>query len=317
MIGLRDSVTGDTLCDTREPILLESIEFPETVISMAIEPESTDDRKKLARRWRCSASRIPRSAPRENEETGQTLISGMGELHLEVIQHRLLRDFNLNVKVHKPRVSYRETVERTVEVTGECNRMIQGVQHAAKVRIRVEPFAKGIASGDGHAMSLDHGLPNEMLSVVLEELESAGQGGGVLGFPLMRLKATVLGGEVGETGISEIAFRTAANHAFDTALREAEAGAVGADHAAGNQHARRARGRPGGRPAAAPRDHPPHRVPRHQHRAARRSPAGEPVRLLQRDAQPEPGPGQLLDGAERLRAGAAGGAAEVSGRDVI
>ena len=145
----------------------------------------------------------------------------MGELHLEVIQHRLLRDFNLNVKVHKPRVSYRETVERTVEVTGECNRMIQGVQHAAKVRIRLEPFAKGV-----HPVTvtnvLDHGLPSEMLSVVLEELESAGQGGGVLGFPLMRLKATVLGGEVGESGLSEIAFRTATNHAFDTALREAK-----------------------------------------------------------------------------------------------
>src|SRR3972149_5589583 len=157
----------------------------------------------------------------ENPETGQTIISGMGELHLEGIQHRLLRDFSLNVKVHKPRVSDRETVERMVEVTGECNRLIQGVQHAAKVRIRLEPFAKGI-----HPVMvtnvLDHGLSSEMLSVVLEELESAGQGGGVIGFPLMRLKATVLGGEVGEAGVSEIAFRTATNHAFDTALREAK-----------------------------------------------------------------------------------------------
>jgi elongation factor G len=221
VIGLRESVTGDTLCDSREPILLESIEFPETVISMAIEPESTEDRKKLGQTLDMLRKQDPTFRAAENEETGQTLISGMGELHLEVIQHRLLRDFNLNVKVHKPRVSYRETVERTVEVTGECNRMIQGEQHAAKVRIRVAPFAKGL-----HPVtvtnSLDHGLPGEMLSVVLEELESAGQGGGVLGFPLMRLKATVLGGEVGESGISEIAFRTATNHAFDTALREAK-----------------------------------------------------------------------------------------------
>ncbi len=225
VIGLRDSITGDTLCDTREPILLESIEFPETVISMAIEPESTDDRKKLGATLDMLRKQDPTFRASENPETGQTIISGMGELHLEVIQHRLLRDFNLNVKVHKPRVSYRETVERMVEVTGECNRMIQGVQHAAKVRIRLEPFAKGI-----HPVTvtnvLDYnsnaGLPSEMLSVVLEELESAGQGGGVIGFPLMRLKATVLGGEVGEAGLSEIAFRTAANHAFDTALREAK-----------------------------------------------------------------------------------------------
>ncbi|MEX2091098.1 MAG: elongation factor G [Pirellulales bacterium] len=221
VIGLRDSITGDTLCDTREPILLESIEFPETVISRAIEPESTEDRKKLGETLILLRKQDPTFRASENEETGQTIISGMGELHLEVIEHRLLRDFNLRVKVHKPRVSYRETVERMVEVTGESNRMIQGVQHAAKVRIRLEPFAKGI-----HPVTvtnaLDHGLPNEMLSVVLEELESAGQGGGVIGFPLMRLKATVLGGQVGESGLSEIAFRTAANHAFDTALREAK-----------------------------------------------------------------------------------------------
>ena len=199
VIGLRDSITGDTLCDTREPILLESIEFPETVISMAIEPESTDDRKKLGETLAMLRKQDPTFRAEENEETGQTLISGMGELHLEVIQHRLQRDFNLNVKVHKPRVSYRETIERMVEVTGECNRVIQGVQHAAKVRIRVEPFAKGLQPVTV-TNSLDHGLPSEMLTVVLEELESAGQGGGVLGFPLMRIKATVLGGASGGDG---------------------------------------------------------------------------------------------------------------------
>jgi elongation factor G len=124
------------------------------------------------------------------------------------------------VKVHKPRVSYRETIERAAEATGEVNRVIQGVQHAAKVRIRLEPFAKGVAPVTVTNV-LDHGLPNDMLNVVLEELESAGQGGGLLGFPLMRIKATVLGGVVAESGPSEIAFRTATNQAFDQALRAA------------------------------------------------------------------------------------------------
>jgi elongation factor G len=220
VIGLRDSITGDTLCDSREPILLASIEFPETVISMAIEPESTDDRKKLSETLTMLRKQDPTFRAAENPETGQTLISGMGELHLEVIQHRLLRDFRLNVKVHKPRVSYRETVPRPADATGECSRMIQGVHHAAKVRVRVEPFEKGIAPVTVTNV-LDHGLPAEMLNVVLEELENAGQGGGLLGFPLMRLKATVLGGEVAETGPSEIAFRTATNQAFDAALRAA------------------------------------------------------------------------------------------------
>ncbi len=220
VIGLRDSITGDTLCDTREPILLASIEFPETVISMAIEAESTEDRKKLAETLAMLRKQDPTFRAEENPETGQTLISGMGELHLEVIQHRLLRDFRLNVKVHKPRVSYRETVARSAEAVGECSRMIQGAQHAAKVRVRVEPFEKGFGPVTVTNV-LEHGLPSEMLGVVLEELESAGQGGGLLGFPLMRLKATVLGGEVAETGPSEIAFRTATNHAFDQALRAA------------------------------------------------------------------------------------------------
>jgi elongation factor G len=217
---LRDSITGDTVCDTREPILLASIEFPETVISMSIEPESTEDRKKLADTLTMLRKQDPTFRADENPETGQTLISGMGELHLEVVQHKLLRDFKLNVKVHKPRVSYRETVAKAAEVVGESSRMIQGTLHAAKVRIRLEPFEKSVGPLTV-TNALDHGLPSEILNVVLEELESAGQGGGLLGFPLMRLKATVLGGEVGEAGLSEIAFRTAANHAFDQALRAA------------------------------------------------------------------------------------------------
>jgi len=218
IIGLRDSVTGDTLCDTRSPILLESIDFPETVISMAIEPESTADKKKLADALNMLRKQDPTFTAAENEETGQTLISGMGELHLEVIQHRLQRDFKLNVKVHHPRVSYRETIRDPVEVAGECNRLINGVQHRAKIHLRMEPWGTpGVVVGN----SLDHGLPPEMLAVVLEELETAGQSGGVLGFPLMRIKVQVLSGEMHETDSSEIAFRTAASLAFDTALREA------------------------------------------------------------------------------------------------
>jgi elongation factor G len=166
VIGLRDSITGDTLCDTREPIRLASIEFPETVISMAIEPESTDDRKKLSDTLEMLRKQDPTFRAAENPETGQTLISGMGELHLEVIQHRLLRDFRLNVKVHKPRVSYRETVEKAAEATGESSRVIQGVQHAAKVRLRIEPFEKGLAPVTVTNV-LEHGLPSEMLNVIL------------------------------------------------------------------------------------------------------------------------------------------------------
>jgi elongation factor G len=219
VIGLRGSVTGDTLCDTREPILLESIDFPETVISMAIEPESTADKKKLSETLDMLRKQDPTFTASENEETGQTLISGMGELHLEVIQHRLQRDFKLNVKVHQPRVSYRETVARAAEVDGECHRLINGVMHTGKVRLRVEPWPNTQEVVVTNLLS--HGLPNEYLTVVLEELENAGQGGGVLGFPLMRVKVTLLSGQVHETESSDIAFRTAANLGFDAGLRAA------------------------------------------------------------------------------------------------
>ncbi len=118
VIGLRDSITGDTLCDTREPILLASIEFPGDGHLDGDRAESTEDRKKLAETLTMLRKQDPTFRAEENAETGQTLISGMGELHLEVIQHRLLRDFRLNVKVHKPRVSYRETIARSAEAVG-------------------------------------------------------------------------------------------------------------------------------------------------------------------------------------------------------
>ena len=230
LLGLRESVTGDTLCDTRSPILLESIEFPDTVISMAIEAQNSEEKKKLSGVLDMLRKQDPTFRAEESEETGQTLISGMGELHLEVIQHRLARDFGLNVKVHQPRVSYRESVASKVDVTGECHRNINGVQHTAAVRLRVEPFtptgplahvAPPVVVSIDPAATTTGGLTDEWLEIVMEELDNAAGGGGTLGFPLMRLKVTVLGGEVHETDSTDIAFRAAASLAFDKGLREA------------------------------------------------------------------------------------------------
>jgi len=251
IVGLRHSITGDTLCTVQEPILLESIAFPETVISMAIEPESSTERKKLADVLEMMKRQDPTFRARENEDTGQTLISGMGELHLEVIKHRLLRDFRLNVRVHKPRVSYRETIERAVEVTGECHRNVGGQMLSARLRIRMEPFGKGVkktgtgsephpagtaksASNEAPVPVFSQGakpvvvaigpgvnLPEEFLAPAVEVLSETGEGGGLLGFPLMHVKITVLGGEVHETGSNELAFRYAAGDAFEKALRAA------------------------------------------------------------------------------------------------
>ncbi|HEY4760776.1 MAG TPA: elongation factor G, partial [Thermoguttaceae bacterium] len=220
VVGLRYSVTGDTLCDSHDPILLESITFPETVISMAIEPETSTERKKLADVLEMMKRQDPTFRARENEETGQTLISGMGELHLEVIKHRLLRDFKLDVRVHKPRVSYRETIEKAVEVTGECHRNVGGQMLTAKVDIRMEPAPKSVKP---IMVTVAPGieLPQQYLNAIIEVLTEQGEGGGLLGFPLMHVKITVLSAQLLETESNELAFRYAAADAFMKALREA------------------------------------------------------------------------------------------------
>jgi len=219
IIGMRQSITGDTLCDTREPILLETIKFPETVISMAIEPESSTERKKL----QDTLDMLKRQDPTlsvQSSETGQTLISGMGELHLEIIKNRLLRDFNLNVRFHKPQVSYRESIDHAVEVTGQCQRMIAGQQLFAKLRIRMEPAPQSKIPVMLISAVPPDGLPPEYLTAALEELKHSGEGGGrIAGYPLMKLKITVLSGETNEQ-TDERAMKMAAADAFEKGLEQ-------------------------------------------------------------------------------------------------
>ena len=223
VIGPRDSVTGDTLCETKSPIILESIDFPETVISMAIEPESTAERKKLGETLEMMKRQDPTFRASENEDTGQTLISGMGELHLEVIKHRLLRDFNLNVKVHKPRVNYRETVANAVEVIGECNRQIENEQLYARLTVKIEPSEHE----SGPAVIVTSRVPpdtleGDFLMAALDELQGCSEGGGVVGgFPLSKLRITIMTGEAHLVNSNDVAFRIAASDAFEKALRKA------------------------------------------------------------------------------------------------
>lgn len=222
IVGLRHSVTGDTLCDTRNPILLESIQFPETVIGMAIEPESSADRDKLAETLAMMRRQDPTFRADENRDTGQTIISGMGELHLEVIRHRLLRDFKLNVKVHKPRVSYRETVAGSATATGQCLRVIQGNQLFAKLTLQVERVPDQSTPVVVLSKCPPEQVPGELVEAALGELRSRGDGGGPIGgFPLADLRVTILGGEVAEVGSTETAFAIAAGDAFERALEAA------------------------------------------------------------------------------------------------
>ncbi|MBX3420318.1 MAG: elongation factor G [Pirellulaceae bacterium] len=220
-IGPRYGITGDTFCDTREMIQLPSIQFAQAVLSMAIEPENTTERKKLAEVLEMLKRQDPTFHAAENAESGQTLISGMGELHLDVIKHRLTRDFNLNVKFYKPRVNYRETIAKSAEVQGQCNRQIGDKQMFARVTLRMEPLDDRSAQ----PIVLDRlfgeaALPDALKTAVIEELRGRVQGGGLIGsFPLTGLRVTLVGGEMREVGSDEVAFRIAANDAFELGLQ--------------------------------------------------------------------------------------------------
>jgi len=156
----------------------------------------------------------------ESEESGQTLISGMGELHLEVIKNRLLRDFDLNVRFHKQRVNYRETIAEPVEIEGSCHRQMGGELLSAAVKIKLEPNPKS-QSVTVTSRCPPEAVPAEFLAAALEELKGRGEGGGAIGgFPLSQLKATILTGSADENS-NEIAFRIAAGDAFDKGLKAA------------------------------------------------------------------------------------------------
>jgi len=220
VIGPRFAVTGDTLCDQKAPVLLESIDFPETVIEMAIEPDSTAERDKLSDILELLKRQDPTFRATENEDTGQTLIAGMGELHLEVIKNRLLRDFNLKVKVHKPRVSYRESIRGEKTVTRECNRLIEGQQIYGKVTLKMEPDEK-VESGVKvlNRLPVDS-MPPEFVQTVKDEIQARGQGGGCIGsFPLAKIRVTLTGAEANEFS-TPMAFAIAAGEAFEEALRD-------------------------------------------------------------------------------------------------
>lgn len=221
IIGPKDVATGDTLCPTQHPILLESIEFPETVISMAVEPDSNADKKKLEDALVRLSRQDPTFKAKVSEDTGQTIISGMGELHLEVLKERMQRDFNLNVRVHKPRVSYRETVTAPAEATEEFHRSTAGDNQYARVQVRVEPGADETGVVVTSKFSPES-IPSEFAQIARDAVYESAQSGGIVGYPLMKVRIVLLdvGYREGET--TEEALRSAAAHAVQSALSKAK-----------------------------------------------------------------------------------------------
>jgi elongation factor G len=226
VVGLKDSVTGDTLCDAAHPILLERIEFPETVISMSIEPVSSADKGKLATTLAALAREDPTFSYKVNEETGQTIISGMGELHLEILKNRMIRDFRLKVHVGRPRVSYRETVKKAVKrIQGTCIRQTGGQGLYAKVTVDLEPEAQPKGAPVVHFVNALKGgvIPHEFLPAIEAGIRESAKSGGRTGFPLVDLKVTLVDGQSHDVDSSDLAFRFAASDALEKAVHEAGA----------------------------------------------------------------------------------------------
>ncbi len=219
-IGPKDIATGDTLCATQHPLLLERITFPEAVISMAVEPESSAERKKLEETLRRMAKQDPTFKVRINEETGETLISGMGELHLEVVKDRMEREFGVKVRVHKPRVSYRETIRKTVTVEGEFSRMVGAAVQTAKVRLKLEPFdgEKAVVVENDMKPGV---LPTALVSILEQAVEEGANAGGMYGNPLMRVRFTILDVDYKDGESSDIALQAAASKGVSEGLEKA------------------------------------------------------------------------------------------------
>lgn len=220
VVGLKDVLTGTTLCDDKYPIILESVHFPTPVISVAIEPKTKQDEEKLGIVLSRLAQEDPTFKISTNPETGQTIISGMGELHLEVIVERMKREFGLAVRVSKPQVAYRETIKETVEVEGKYVRQTGGRGQYGHVWLKIEPAKPGI--GLEFVDKIEGGIiPKEYIPAIKNGIEEAMNSGVLAGYPIVDVKVTLFDGSFHEVDSSDIAFKNAAYQGFINGVKKA------------------------------------------------------------------------------------------------
>jgi elongation factor G len=219
-LGLKNTFTGDTLCDSAHPIILESIKFPEPVISIAIEPKTRTDQDRLGEALQKLTEEDPTFKVTLNEETGQTIISGMGELHLEVITSRLIREFNVSVKVGQPRVAYKETITASAKVEGKFVKQSGGHGQYGDVYIEVEPLERG--KGFEFVDAVKGGaIPKNFIRPIEHGIKEAMETGVLAGYPVIDLKATLYDGSYHDVDSSEIAFKMAGSMALRNGVRKA------------------------------------------------------------------------------------------------
>ena len=213
-IGLKDVTTGDTLCDANNAVVLERMEFPEPVISVAVEPRSQADQEKMGLALSKLAQEDPSFRVKTDEETGQTIISGMGELHLDIIVDRMRREFSIEANIGKPQVAYRERIRNTAEIEGKFVRQSGGRGQYGHVWIRFEPAEDGGAEGLEFVNEIVGGVvPREYIPAVNKGIEEQMQNGVLAGYPLLGLKATLYDGSFHDVDSNEMAFKIAASMA--------------------------------------------------------------------------------------------------------
>ncbi len=219
-LGLKDTFTGETLCDPQHPIVLESIKFPEPVISVAIEPRTEADQDRLNEALRRLAEEDPTFRVKFDEETGQTIISGMGELHLEVLVDRMLREFRVGAKVGRPQVAYRETITRPVQAEGRFIRQTGGRGQYGHVQLEIEPLGPGggFKFEDRTAGGV---IPKEFVPAVEQGVREAMESGVLAGYPLVDLRVALVGGSYHEVDSSDMAFKIAASMALKDGVERA------------------------------------------------------------------------------------------------
>jgi elongation factor G len=224
LIGLKNTLTGDTLCMPKEPIILETIDFPEPVISLSIEPKTAKDRPKLSEALDLLKREDPTFRAAYNEETGQTIISGMGELHLEILQHKIVRDLKVDVLIGQPRVAYKETITTKAEGEGKFVKQSGGRGQYGHVIIEIEPYHP---EQDEDSIVIESkvvggNIPREYINPVIKGIRAAASSGVLAGFPMLDMKIKILDGSYHAVDSSEIAFQQAGSLAFMAAAKKAK-----------------------------------------------------------------------------------------------
>jgi elongation factor G len=220
LVGLKDTRTGETLCDEDRPIVLEAMTFPEPVIDVAIEPKTKADQDKLSVALQKLAEEDPTFRVHTDEETGQTIISGMGELHLEIIVDRLLREFKVEANIGKPQVAYRETIRQTVEVEGKFIRQSGGRGQYGHVKCRIGPNEQGAGFTFDNQI-VGGAIPREFIPAVENGMREAMENGVLAGYPMVDIRVELIDGSYHDVDSSEIAFKIAGSMALKDGARQA------------------------------------------------------------------------------------------------